>query len=57
MELIQRHFESIDLDVFIVRVNDSNQSIVEGVGKISEIIHSDCIGSILYNDKSCKYMN
>lgn len=57
MELIQSHFESIDLDVFIIRVDDDNQSIVEAVGKISEIIHSDCIGSILYNDKSYKYMS
>ena len=57
MELIQNHFESIDLDVFIIRVDDATQSIVEAVGKISEIIHSDCIGSILYNDKSYKYIN
>lgn len=57
MRIIQSHFESIDYsDVFIIRVNDSNQSIVEAVGKISEIIHSDCIGSILYNDKSYKYI-
>ena len=57
MQKIKEHFESIDLDVFVVCVDDSSDGIVDSVKKISELIHSDCIGNVLYNDKSKDYFD
>ena len=56
MKKITDYFESIDLDVFVVNVDDSSEGIIKSVEKISELIHSDCIGNVLYVDQSKKYI-